>query len=256
LPSEQVLSAIVDRVSELGFRTITIGGGDPFQYGFVRSTIRRASAAKLFVHVDTHAKSLIQSDETMKLLLDAVDLLGLPLDGPSALIHDQMRSSPGHFDLLQARFRWLQDFRERVKVNTIVSARNISSLNRLARLVQSIAPKRWSVYHYWPLGPATSVVDSHRLSIGEFTAATSQISETTDMQSTTVEVNCHDDRRLTYPIVHHDGSIHIHSASPANDFLSIGSIFDDSAVAKLFASCGGERADASTRYRRISERDC
>jgi len=247
-PNEQVLSAIVDRVSELGFRSITIGGGDPFQYAFVERIIRRASAARLFVHVDTHAKCLFQSNETMRLLWDAVDLLGLPLDGPSALVHDEMRSSPGHFDLLQRRFRWLKDFRERVKVNTIVSARNVSSLDRLARLVQSIAPKRWSIYQYWPLGPAARVVDSHRLSVTEFVAATGRMIEDTDMQNTTIEVNREDDRRLTYPIVHHDGSIHIHSASPSNEFLSIGSIFDDSAVARLFASCGGERPCVFTRY--------
>jgi MoaA/NifB/PqqE/SkfB family radical SAM enzyme len=247
-PSESVVSSIIDRVSDLGFRAITIGGGDPFQYAFIERIIRRASGAPLFVHVDTHAKSLSESPETMKLLFDAVDLLGLPLDGPSAIVHDEMRSSPGHFELMQRRFRWLQGFRERLKINTILSSRNIGFIDRLADLVQTLAPARWSIYQYWPLGPAARAVASHGLCGDEFLGAANRILSHTKMDCTTVEINREDDRRLTYPIVHHDGTIYVHSSNPSDDFRSLGSIFDDSAVVRLFASCHGERARAATRY--------
>jgi len=184
----------------------------------------------------------------MKLLFDAVDLLGLPLDGPSAMVHDEMRSSPGHFELMQRRFRWLQGFRERLKINTILSARNIGFIDRLADLVQTIAPARWSIYQYWPLGPAARAVASHRLSGDKFLAATDRILSDVKMDCTAVEINREDDRRLTYPIVHHDGTIYVHSLNPSDDFRSLGSIFDDAAVIGLFASCHGERARAATRY--------
>ena len=95
-----MISAIVDRIAELGFRFLTIGGGDPFQYSFLPKILYQAKAASLFVHVDTHAKSMRQLPIIRKVLNEAVDLLGLPLDGSVAALHDEMRSAPGHFDIV------------------------------------------------------------------------------------------------------------------------------------------------------------
>ncbi|MBK8063315.1 MAG: radical SAM protein [Betaproteobacteria bacterium] len=90
---EHVVKAIVQRVADLEFKSLTVGGGDPFQYRFLPDILRFAHSLNLFVHVDTHAKGLRQTAENLELLRSSVDLIGLPMDGSSPAVHDLMRSS-------------------------------------------------------------------------------------------------------------------------------------------------------------------
>jgi MoaA/NifB/PqqE/SkfB family radical SAM enzyme len=251
----EIVEAIVDWVAKLGFSSITFGGGDPFQHSFIETTLRRAKMSGLFVHVDTHAKSLRQSKQTFTLLVQAVDLLGLPLDGPNAEVHDRMRSTPGHFDLLRRHLDWLKPYRERVKINTVLSAKNSETVPALAELVGFIAPSRWSLYQYWPLGPAERVSSTHCLRDGEFEAKTRRAAELLAGSDTVVEINNQESRRATYPIVQHDGSIFVHAPAPLNNFRYIGSIFEEDAQYAILESCAAERATAATRYVTAHGRD-
>ena len=123
---EPVLAKVVERIAELGFTRLTFGGGDPFQYRFIVSTLELAKTRGLFVHVDTHGLGLRETDETLALLRSTVDLLGLPLDGSSAAVHDEMRQSPGHYARCLRKVAWLGDFHSRLKLNTIVSKFNLT----------------------------------------------------------------------------------------------------------------------------------
>jgi MoaA/NifB/PqqE/SkfB family radical SAM enzyme len=240
---------IVERVQALGFRAITLGGGDPLQYRFIEAVLRRAKTLDLFVHVDTHGKGLRETEGTRYLLSECVDLLGLPLDGASAEVHDSMRSAGGHFDMVLQRLRWLKPYMSDVKINTIVSARNVDTLQQLAHLIRKINPMRWSLYQYWPLGPAGAVRSVHDLQDGDFAHATSGATAILAGDSIIVEVNSRQSRRATYPIVHHDGTAFIHSPAPHDSFQEVGSIFDDSVHQVILQSCVAERPDAVTRYK-------
>lgn len=245
--------AIVDLIAKLGFSTITFGGGDPFQYGFIKKVIGQAKTLGIFVHVDTHANSLCRSEKNLNFLLDAVDLLGLPLDGSKANVHDRMRSAPGHFDTILRVIGWLISYRSRLKINTVISAHNVEELPELAKLVKSIAPTRWSIYQYWPLGPAENVHFKHSLSDHIFAQMASCASELLSSTGTFVEINDRKSRRLTYPIIYHDGSTFLHDTAITNKFRYIGNIFDVSVQTTILSLCGSERKEAASRYARNPE---
>jgi len=243
-----LMLSIVERIAELGFTSITIGGGDPFQYRFLPALLLRAKSLGLFVHVDTHGKNIKQSEENILLIDSAVDLLGLPLDGSTQEVHDQMRDSKGHFDLVSRRLNWLGPLCSKVKLNTVISAFNIDDLVPLSHLVASYVPSRWSIYQYWPVGPAVRVVSKHEIEDFIFHRETECVREIYANKSTILEINSRDSRRDTYPIIHHDGEMFVHSQAPANSFVPIGSIFASHALENILASCITERHAAADRY--------
>jgi MoaA/NifB/PqqE/SkfB family radical SAM enzyme len=244
----EVVLQIVERVQTLGFRSVTFGGGDPFQYAFIETVLRRAKDLNLFVHVDTHAKGLRPSQEMANLVSSCVDLLGLPLDGPTAEVHDDMRSAFGHFSLLRRRLEWLKSTAVHLKINTVVSARNATTLPELAQLVASIRPRRWSLYQYWPLGPGGAVNSKHHLDDALFRELSSQAAAIVAGSTTVVEINSRESRRATYPIIHHDGTTFVHSRAPQEALQLVGSIFDDQVRDVIEELCGPERPIAASRY--------
>lgn len=248
---QEVVLAIVSRIAELGFSSITLGGGDPFQYSFIEGVIRLAERLGLSVHLDTHGRSLRHSAANAAVITECVDLIGLPLDGPTAVIHDRMRRYPGHFDIVMQRLDWLKGLGTRVKINTVISSQNVLELAALARLVSSLAPWGWSIYQFWPLGPALPVAQTHEVMADEFAARTEEACAIVNRGgSTIVEVSKQLRRRSTYPLVYHDGSINVHSGMDANDLVCIGSIFDGDARDKIDDRCGPERPEAEPRYLR------
>ncbi len=245
----KVVEGVIDRVASLGFHAITFGGGDPFQYSYVGDLALRAKAAGLHVHIDTHGKSLTESQVNTLLVSEIIDLVGLPLDGAGADVHDRMRSAPGHFDMVMKRLRWLSRIGARFKVNTIVSRRNVDSLVDLATHVHGLAPWRWSIYQYMPLGPGARVSATHSLELTEFQSAVSRVRERLGEQVVSMlEVADKDSRRSTYPIVNHDGSVFVHSKERPDALHFVCSIFDHRARQEIDEACGPERPAAMTRY--------
>lgn len=251
---EPVLAKVVERIAELGFTRLTFGGGDPFQYRFIVSTLELAKTRGLFVHVDTHGLGLRETDETLALLRSTVDLLGLPLDGSSAAVHDEMRQSPGHYARCLRKVAWLGDFHSRLKLNTIVSKFNLTDLPALGSVVSSLRPSRWSIYQYWPVGPAAKVEGKHALAETAFLEAAERVRTAFLVADITLEVNSAESRRNTYPIIHHDGEVFVHAAPPENSFLHLGSIFDDHTMERINATCVEDRPAALERYGRGSMR--
>jgi len=245
---ESVVAKVVERIAELGFTRLTFGGGDPFQYQFIANTLELAKKLGLFVHVDTHGLGLSETDETLALLKSTVDLLGLPLDGSSAAIHEEMRQSPGHYARTMQKLAWLSDFRSHLKLNTIVSQFNINNLPALANVVCSLKPSRWSIYQYWPVGPASRVERRHALTESAFLEAADRLREAILFDDIALEVNSAESRRNTYPIIHHDAKVFVHAAHPENTFVHVGSIFDDHVMDRIRTTCIEDRPAAIERY--------
>lgn len=249
----EVVLDVVDRIATLGFSHLTLGGGDPFQYVFISAVARKAHEQGLFVHIDTHGKSLLPTQTNTELLTQFVDLVGLPLDGSSADVHDTMRRSRGHFELVRKRIKWLKVHGYRIKINTLVSAQNIDSLLALADFISEISPSRWSLYQFWPLGPASSVSANHSIDDVLFMARAHEAAERSAAQTgMDVEVVGRQNRRSTYPIIHHDGLVFVHSGVSAEVLIPICSVFDANAREAIDTVCGPERPQAATRYISIS----
>jgi MoaA/NifB/PqqE/SkfB family radical SAM enzyme len=246
--TNDIVASVVERIAELGFTSITVGGGDPFQYRFAPELLRRAKSLGLFVHVDTHGRALRQTDESIELIESTIDLLGLPIDGSSPSVHDKMRDSIGHFELVWSLLNWLKPFRTRIKLNTVASSVNAGDLTALGDLIEAYCPSRWSIYQYWPIGPGARVSSKHSIDDLAFQRHSDVLRTQFRTRRVRLEVNARESRRDTYPIIHHDGEMLVHTPAPQNSYVSIGSIFDVDALEKILMWCSAERPAASDRY--------
>lgn len=244
-----IVVAIVERVAVLGFQALTLGGGDPFQYPFIADVIRRAKGLGLNVHVDTHGRSFSPTAANAELATDCLDLVGLPLDGPTTTVHNSIRGLPGHFELVLRRLEWLYGLGIRVKLNTMISRQNAAHLPDLARLVRDLSPWRWSIYQFLPLGPAQRVANAYEIGDATFAYLAHEASTHVGANKlTVVEISDQLSRRATYPLVHHDGSVFVHSGADPNSLTPVCSIFDSDARKMIDEACGPERHAAATRY--------
>jgi MoaA/NifB/PqqE/SkfB family radical SAM enzyme len=251
-PKRVDILKVVERIAALGFSNITFGGGDPFQYKFMPELLRLSKTLGLFVHVDTHAITLEESDANFTLLSEFVDLIGLPLDGSSAAVHNRMRSADAHYELIQSRIRWLSNISQKIKINTIASKVNYRDLIHIGEFIESFRPIRWSIYQYWPIGPRLDAANVHEIPEPVFLAECQRISSLLSLNGTKIEINARDCRRDTYPIIHHDGSVFVHSPAPENQFIYLGSIFSEDTMSKILISCNPERSIATSRYTKIA----
>ena len=245
-PDFAVTNRVLAHLIENGIKQITIGGGDPTMYQEWRGLVEIAKSAGLFVHLDTNGIGLRNRESDKAALRSHVDLLGIPIDGPNASIHGLVRGQPKHFDIVIDRIRWLREIDVAIKINTIVTRVNFAVLQETAELVRSLAPSIWSIYEYWPLAVGGANREKWDEPIQSLAKAIAGLPRY--MGKTRVEKNLRHVRRLTYPIVSHDGEVYIHSALDIDKFQSLGSVFDNEVLQRAFEACTEERVEAQRRY--------
>lgn len=237
--------AIVDRCAELGAAVITIGGGDPMAFRAIESMIVRCRDHNVEVHIDTNAISL--RPRHIPLLRDSVSLVSMPLDGSASAVHDEMRSYPGHFDIVLNRITSLPHGTPRLKINTVVSRKNRADMVNMVDLISRLSPFRWSLYQYWPLSLGSRSARFHQLDEFEFTEVANSLPPA--IGDCDVEINPIAERAGTYLFVSHDGEVYTHHASDNNSYVMLGSIFSDETIESWRSlSIPSVRARAIGRY--------
>lgn len=202
----------------------------------------------MYIHIDTNGRLQNRSEREFSIIRDKVDLIGLPIDGPTALIHDEMRSNKGHFDIILKDIRWLNPLINKIKINTLISKKNVKTLSDLSHFIRTISPRRWSIYQYMPIGPGARVAQKHLLSSLNFKEATTPIINQFLNSDIVVEINDSESRKRTYPIVDHNGFVYIHDRSINDNLKNIGSLFDNKIMGKICKHCGNDRETAVSRY--------
>ena len=250
-PNRNVCLSVLSQLIARGFDVITIGGGDPTSYPFWGDLTQKAKSHGLFVHLDTNAIGLRTDSETASVLRQSVDLLGLPLDGPTAAVHDEIQDAEGHFDHLISKVQWAKKQGLQIKINTILTRRNANSVSKMLRVIERLQPVRWSLYQYWPLSLGARAQPEHSITDEEFENSVATFP--TNIDQTIVEVNTRLSRRLTYPIVSHAGQVYLHSRENDHAFEVLGSVFEGNAITRALEICSGDRAAAVTRYTRTMD---
>lgn len=245
-PKRDTCEAVIRRLMSEGVTEITIGGGDPSSYPFWVDLVRLAHDAGTFVHLDTNGIGIVHDAWTSHAMRSYVDLIGLPLDGPDAPTHDDVRSASGHFERTLSNIRWAGSIGTNVKINTIVTRVNIARIHEMIGLVHELAPVRWSLYQYWPL--SLGAVSRKRYEVDDEEFARLLVDSPINIGRAIVELNPRLSRRLTYPIVSHAGDVYVHSPTQLEEFVLIGSIFSQGVLSRAFDICVGDRPLAKDRY--------
>lgn len=170
-----------------GARSVVFAGGDPSLRPDLGELIRVAHSRGLLVEVQTNAHH-VTTDLTEVLTSDMVALVGLSLDGPTAVEHDSFRSTRGNFSRVVGMLNLLESRGSSVILRTVVAAPNHRSVDRTARLIsQYSCIRRWSLVEFSAVGAGyrnrAAYEISHALyaeAVGRATAAYSGNAEIDD----------------------------------------------------------------------------
>lgn len=234
---------MIDRFVELGASVLTVNGGDPFNYRWTPDLIEYAWSRGLKVHVDTNGIMLKQKH--YQLLLERTILLGLPLDGPSADIHDHMRDYPGHFNIVTGHLRELKGSGHPIKVNTVVTEENWMRVGELAQVLEQYQIARWSIYEFFPMEAGERNRQRFELRDDHWDRALQAIEP--KARTFTIEPGPRVERVSSTFVATHAGEVYLKPmAGPAR---FIGSVFDDHII-DVWRSLGqtSERDRARGRY--------
>ena len=165
---------IIERIADLGFSVITFSGGDPFCQPFFKQACAKAKEIGLFTHVDSNGLNI--SIEDINFITEKVDLLGLSIDGIN-VVHNRMRKKSFLFEKIETVLKKLQKRAYPVKINTIVTKQNYSSIIELASFLKSYSNiSLWSLYQFFPLDSAKNKRDLYELDNNSFLEVIQKIS--------------------------------------------------------------------------------
>jgi MoaA/NifB/PqqE/SkfB family radical SAM enzyme len=221
---------IVDRIVSWGCFSITFGGGDPFLYSEFSELLTHANKRRgllKFIQVDTNGIGVRAHHYPS--IKENVDLLGLPLDGSDNATHGLMRSNLKHFDKVINLLTELSRMSVPIKINTVVSRRNVDDLGDLLELLSHFQIRIWSLYEFWPLGLYGSVhKEEYAVPHELFLERAQWIRETCEFAQ--VEIGSIDKRSRAYFFVSQTGRAYAIKSSNVEEYVELGSVFDDEVI--------------------------
>lgn len=240
----EVWEGIVQRCKEWHPKLITFGGGDPFLYQDFRQLVTKVADSSIFIHVDTNALALHPND--VPLIKQYINQIGLPLDG-NQTHHTIMRGNPKHFANVIKWLARLSDQHIQIKINTVVTRLNGSSLDSLARLLSNFPIRQWCLYQFWPLAQGNYYQQNYNLSEEEFYQTALPIKE--QYSFTNIDVSSINSRAHSHFFVTHSGLVYSERKNNHYDYAVLGTIFDKDILEKWRIHTNQQLIEQRTRLR-------
>ncbi|MET4426024.1 radical SAM protein [Bradyrhizobium sp. RT3a] len=243
-PDPEMPFRVIERCHELGASAITIAGANPFLFPDLRNLVIKAKELIGFVHIDTN---LLRNDDARVISISrSVDLLGVPLDGSLAVIHDRVRSARGHYHVVLRLLPLLISSGVHVKVNTVITAENMHDVKNIARLVCELKPATWSIYEFWPMERGLANRLRHQ-TVADFHLTAQPLRELAS--GVHVEFGSITDRAQHYFFVNDRGLLYTIDPASTERYVFLGSVFDDSVVQRWGEIASGTlRRSITLRY--------
>ncbi|MFS8641057.1 MAG: radical SAM protein [Symbiobacteriaceae bacterium] len=143
---------LIDQAAELGTRLFVFTGGDPLKRPDLYQLIRRAADRRLHPSVTPSATPLLTRDNILRMAEAGAEAVALSLDGDEAELHDAFRGWEGSFRRTLEAAGYVREAGLRLQINTTVTRLNWRRLDRIARRVEELGARRWSVFFLVPTG--------------------------------------------------------------------------------------------------------
>jgi MoaA/NifB/PqqE/SkfB family radical SAM enzyme len=142
-------------LKEEGFRSVVLGGGEPFQWpGDLLGLTREAKRLGFLVQIGTNAIALPEGFASV----ETIDRYVIPLESASSEVHNAMRFYKNrHHELIIGCLNRLRDAHKSVTLSTIITKINKDGLKSLAEFLMDLDRPRpfihaWHLYKFIPEG--------------------------------------------------------------------------------------------------------
>ncbi|HII15311.1 MAG TPA: radical SAM protein [Nanoarchaeota archaeon] len=131
---------LLTEAKSAGFSAIILTGGEPTLRDDLPGLVRECSSYGFNVRLDTNGINL--NREYLASLQEYLSILGLPLHGSTAQLHDSIARRQGHFEIVRNISSIATELGIPVKITTAVSRRNIGDAQNIAQyLADEIHPR-------------------------------------------------------------------------------------------------------------------
>ena len=143
---------LIDQISTLQVPVFVLTGGDPLKRPDLFDLIRHANTVGVRVSLTPSATPLLTREMVIRLKKSGLARLAVSMDGACAETHDAFRGMSGSFARTLEAIRWANEIGLPVQINTTFSRRNISEIDAMVSLLESLSITLWSVFFLVPTG--------------------------------------------------------------------------------------------------------
>jgi MoaA/NifB/PqqE/SkfB family radical SAM enzyme len=166
---------LIRAVHTSGSKWLVFAGGDPSLRADLPGLIDFARQAGLKVEIQTNAHRLT---EQFARSLEAADLVGLSIDGPTPEVHDAFRRRPGNFDRVIGLLNRLTEKGIPVLIRTVVARTNASRVGEIANVIEGRTNVlRWSLLEFSPVGEGHTNSEIFKLDEGIFERLAAEVAQ-------------------------------------------------------------------------------
>jgi len=162
---------VLEKLHRVGARTISIGGGEPLVRTDISEIIHFARSLGALVYLSTNGTYLMRRYSDFE---TAIDVLGLPLDGPTVEVNARMGRRSYLLANVEEILRYFKCHPpiHLVRVGTVLSKVNAQDMmaigNFLFRNSAIRAPDVWRIYQFERIGRGRSNQELYKISDAEF----------------------------------------------------------------------------------------
>jgi AdoMet-dependent heme synthase len=143
---------LIDQVAALQVPIFVISGGDPLKRPDIFELVEYATQQGVRTSLTPSATPLLTQEAISELQRRGLARLAISLDGSSALIHDPFRRVPGSFRWTLQAIRWARELDLPVQINTTITRRNLTDVDAIIALLETLDVVLWSVFFLVPTG--------------------------------------------------------------------------------------------------------
>jgi radical S-adenosyl methionine domain-containing protein 2 len=225
---------VVDKLHELGVKKLTFAGGEPLLVPFLSELLSHTKRYAIKTSVTTNGLLL---EEQWNNVVPMCDWITFSLDAPTADLQAFQGRDASHFDRILNLIKTLSIANTNVKLNTLITKRNIDSVIALSELVKTLPIKRWKVIRFYPVrGSAKINFEKFDVSEDEFNNVEYLIKKSFTNTDIKLEVANHTKLETEYFSLFSDGVVRFNRQnkevlcgsllSSSVDFGNIGQYFD------------------------------
>lgn len=143
----------IDKIAQIGVDRIVLTGGEPLIRNEIDDIMKYIYEKNISVYLSTNGYYI---DKHMQSIMKYVDCVGLPLDGNTYELSENMSRN---YNQIDTTFHAISELRKNcpdkiVKVGTVVSRINKDNLKAIGECLykdENVSPNVWRLYQFTPL---------------------------------------------------------------------------------------------------------
>lgn len=155
LTTDEAMS-LLDEIRSFGSPLMVFTGGDPLKRPDLFDLMRYSVSLGLRTNVSPSATPLLTNQAIDEFKRIGIARMAISLDGATADSHDTFRGISGTFDCAIQALRHAREIGLETQLQTTVTRRNMHELRDIAKVIEGVGAKMWSLFFLVSMGRGQS----------------------------------------------------------------------------------------------------